>query len=333
MSALTFEQFLRALGLRPKSVVADGKWHRCATEAYPRRRNGTYKLMPDLRAGLARDFSIMTETARWRADHAEEIAVFDPDQLAEARSEASRAERDRLQQASGAALRHYLYCQPIRRVHPYLESHGLTMLGTDRLRVDSMGWLVVPASVGTRLVSVQSISAKGEKRYWSGAQMAGASFTIEHKHATLTVFCEGLATALAIYHAVPESRVVCCFDSGNLSRITQRPLGLVVIAADNDHGTEQRIGKNPGLDAARRAQEATGAGIAVPEGIEGTDWCDYRLERFRARWGRRREFDSDHRIQAGVDSEIRLAVTRAAIYVPSPYADNPDASLDAALHS
>ena len=42
------------------------------------------------------------------------------------------------------------------------------------------------------------------------------------------------------------------------------PVGLAVVAADNDQGTEVRIGTNPGIDAAQAAADAAGAGVAVP---------------------------------------------------------------------
>lgn len=42
----------------------------------------------------------------------------------------------------------------------------------------------------------------------------------------------------------------------------------------NERLDEQRIGVNPGLEAAHRAAALIGCGVAWPQGIEGTDWCD-----------------------------------------------------------
>lgn len=51
-----------------------------------------------------------------------------------------------------------------------------------------------------------------------------------------------------------------------------------MICADNDHGTEAKRGTNPGREKAANAAELIGAGVAWPEGIEGTDFADALLE-------------------------------------------------------
>ena len=73
------------------------------------------------------------------------------------------------------------------------------------------------------------------------------------------------------------NQVVVCFDAGNLLPVVQRikPTGSVVMAADNDIGTQAKRGFNPGLEKATNAAELIGAGVAYPRGIEGTDWADF----------------------------------------------------------
>ena len=91
---------------------------------------------------------------------------------------------------------------------------------------------------------------------------------------------EGLATGLAIYQSVPMASVIVAFDCGNLLSVAERlrPVGSVVVCADNDTKTLATRGINPGLEKARNVAEYLGCGVAYPQGIEGSDWCDFLME-------------------------------------------------------
>jgi putative DNA primase/helicase len=167
---------------------------------------------------------------------------------------------------------------------------------------------------------VQRIAADGDKRFWTGAPTSATSYTIDRPGATLTVLCEGLATGLAIYAAVKMSRVVVAFTAGNLPKVaTKLPRrGMVVVAGDNDHQTEARTGRNPGLISAGEAAALLGCGVAAPDAIEGTDWHDYLAERMAERrervlYGQRPE--SESAIRRAVDGEIQQAMMRAARFL------------------
>jgi putative DNA primase/helicase len=79
---------------------------------------------------------------------------------------------------------------------------------------------------------------------------------------------------------VRQARVIVAFDAGNLLAVVDRikPAGSVVIAADNDHGTQAKRGVNPGLEKARNAADLIGCGVAYPQGIEGSDFADMLKE-------------------------------------------------------
>lgn len=301
-----FASFLREAGLIPGDIVADGRWRRCATEAKPRKKNGSYKLADDGGIGWCQNFEIHSEPLTWRPESSERPSF---DRAAFARRQA--AERKALIEATRAAQQFYLRCQPLRGGHPYLASHGLTMAGCFGLKVDSDGWLVIPVLIGAGLISVQRISADGEKKFWYGASVKGGSYTINRPAASLSVLCEGFATGAAIFAAAPLSRVIVAFNAGNLIN-TSMPRGLTVVASDNDHETEGRIGRNPGVQAAREAGESLGCGVAIPTGINGTDWADYRQEmvanRLERRTGRERESD----IRRAIDAEIAAVMMRHA---------------------
>jgi putative DNA primase/helicase len=140
--------------------------------------------------------------------------------------------------------------------------------------------LIVPVFWRDRLMSIQSITPDGQKRFWTGAPVKGGALVLDRPRAALTAVCEGLATGLAIFQSLRMARVIVAFDAGNLVHAVDqlRPTGSVVICADNDHGTEAKRGTNPGREKAANAAELIGAGVAWPEGIEGTDWADYLAE-------------------------------------------------------
>lgn len=305
-----FADFLRANGLLPKDIVADGKWRRCPTEAHPKKKNGAYKLADDGRAGWCQDHANHQAPLMWRADKEFVAPKVDHAAIARRRSEERRA----LIRATHAARTFFMECAPLRGGHPYLASHGLDMTGCAGLKVDRDGWLVVPAMLDRNLMSVQRISPDGDKRFWTGASVKGASYTIDRSGASINVLCEGLATGLALFAAVPLARVVVAFDAGNLSRVNFPRRGLAVVAADNDLATEERIGTNPGIEAAQKAANAIGCGVAIPADITGTDWCDLRNERLAARMENRGR-QSEGAIRRAVDAEIAVSISRQATFL------------------
>ena len=84
----------------------------------------------------------------------------------------------------------------------------------------------------------------------------------------MVLVAEGYATAATIYQATGHP-IAVAFDCGNLEPVARAlrkkyPRARIVICADNDLETEQRTGRNPGMEAARRAAAAVGGTVAVP---------------------------------------------------------------------
>ena len=274
----TFEQTLIQAGLRPRAIVADGRIRRCATDGKPSKRNGWYVLRPD-GTGAWGDWSIGSGDAIGHyGQEATQIRLPTAAELAE-RERRKKAERDARLKAIRGARMFWDQSQRPRSLHPYLVRKQLTAMGTSGLRVHG-DLLVVPVLWQGRLVSVQTITADGEKRFWPGAPVKGGAMVLDRPRAALTAFCEGFATGLAIFQCVRMARVVVAFDAGNLVQVVDqmRPTGSVVICADHDHATQARRGFNPGIEKATTAAELIGAGVAWPEGIEGSDWADALYE-------------------------------------------------------
>ena len=300
-----FETFARGLGLRPRTVMADGKWRRCPTDEHPRKRNGAYKLLPGGTLGFVQDWASMDKPATWKAG--KHVDEFDINLFRQAQKKAD----DDQHEAIAAAQAFYDRAEPLRDGHPYLEAHGLDVSGCEGLRVDGTGWLVVPAYRGREVVSVQRIAPDGTKRFWRGAPVAGTTYTIRRRTPAMYVICEGLATGLACWMAEPTAQVIVAWNAGNLAQV-MAPRGLVVVAADNDKATHDRTGTNPGLEAGKRAAERIGCGVACPVAIKGTDWCDYLSEHMAQRLTLKGKWTSDDYVRRVVLAEIRTELRRHA---------------------
>lgn len=315
---MTFEETLRAAGLLPRTIAADGKWRRCPTVDHPKKKNGAFKLAVDGAVGWYQDWATQTEAVTWRVERPTNAPVRSAPDFAGIARRAAQNRREQ-EQATKEAREYYASaCRPLLGGHAYLTAHGLDMTGCVGLKVDRKGWLVIPAYDGRGMLStVQRISAEGEKRFWPGAPVQGASYTVDRQRASITVLCEGLATGLAVFAAAPLTRVVVAFNSGNLIRVAERlaQRGMVVVAADNDHGTAERLGKNPGLEAAQQVAAVLGCGVAAPEHIAGTDWADYRQERLATRLGQMGPRDRESEVRRAVDAEIAAAITREARFI------------------
>lgn len=173
----------------------------------------------DGKVGFFQDWSRDQEPHTWKADG--EVTIgreYDPAEMRKAREEQRREKRA----AIVDAREFYSSCKPLLYGHDYLRAHGLDMTGCYGLKVDDEGWMVVPGYVRGRVVTVQRISPEGQKLFWKGAPSKGAYYPIERRGATVTVFCEGLATGLALYACLPLAQVITTFSTGNLVEVARR---------------------------------------------------------------------------------------------------------------
>jgi len=271
---MTFPDFCRALGLIPPLIIEPGRWHRCATEDHPKSRNGALKLASDGETGWAQDHGTMHEVSQWWRD-GENKAKADPEKLRQVMTDATRQRVISEATATAAAWLAFREAKPLRGTHPYLHKKRLTVEGCQYLRKDASDRLLVRMNdEAGKMRSLQSIDHNGLKKFWLGAPASGCRYMLARSGSTVTILCEGLSTGLTLYCACQNASVVVCFSAANMVQVakSRKWTGMVVVAGDNDADTEERIGRNPGVVAAKAAAEAIGCGTAIPASCG--DWND-----------------------------------------------------------
>jgi putative DNA primase/helicase len=296
MSALDdFAAALAAADLGEPDIIGDGRVHRFrTTDDKPGAASGWYVLhldgTPNGRAGSWRISPDGAPLVTWRPEAPQHL---DPAEVARQRREiqqrqrARAAEQARAQRAAAGVARRIWQASQPARVHPYLTrkgiaAHGARIVDTCRepyairpdlppaKRPDYRGCLLIPVTIDRRILSLQFIRPDGAKRFLSGGRTEGGYFAIGAAQDDRPLYlAEGLATAATI-HELTQAPTVAAFNAGNLEPVARHmrarwPERQIIIAADNDFGTEARTGRNVGLDYGRRAADAIGAALVYPD--------------------------------------------------------------------
>lgn len=243
---MNFEQCLRGAGLRPRDIIPDGRIRRCATDEKPMKRNGWYVLHPD-RRGMWGDWASGTGGAlgHWKDEYMTRQAPNERTQACMRAQIDAERHRQRKARTDAAELAAKLKNEASLARHPYLinkgflDLHGLVLVRGDKKL------LMVPMFIDGRIVGCQLIDEDGGKKFLTGQQTKGATYTLG---SGVAVYCEGYATALSVHAALSAARmpraVVACFSAGNMQHVAKR--GFVV--ADNDEsGTGQRAAEAIGM--------------------------------------------------------------------------------------
>jgi putative DNA primase/helicase len=155
---------------------------------------------------------------------------------------------------------------PANPAHPYLRAKGIKPHGI-RQRGDR---LIIPLQdADGKLWTVQRIYGSGiRKRFFPNGRKQGCYFAIGGRVRYRLIIAEGFATAASVFEATNIPTFVA-FDAGNLMPVAEAlrkkyPLADIVIAADNDLGTEASNGINPGMVAALKAARSVNGRVALP---------------------------------------------------------------------
>jgi putative DNA primase/helicase len=172
----------------------------------------------------------------WRDENHRDDAEFRR-QLAAARAKErafATAARQRRREAAHDARA--LIREATLAPHPYLARKGFP----ERTGLVHGEKLLIPiraAEEYERILSVQEIDVRGEKRFLKGSRTRGGIHRLGVPNARRTALCEGYATALSLEAALKRlpgpHAVVACFSASNLELVAPRfPEALV--CADHD---------------------------------------------------------------------------------------------------
>ena len=238
-------------------------------------------------AGAFGDWKTGLETT-WKNDDYQPDDGLDMAHLrAEWRKRDKKREAERKKKATAAAAK----CQKrwdgaaiADTDHPYLVRKGIAQ--APGIRQDRNTLLIPLKSMQTgKLVSLQTISADGDKLFAKDSFASGARTTIGQqafKRTNVIYVTEGWATGWTI-HRVTGDAVVVAFFAANLVSIAEGvrskyPGAEIIVAADNDRWTETPQMQNPGVTFGARAAGAALASLAVPDFLdlatEPTDFND-----------------------------------------------------------
>lgn len=179
--------------------------------------------------------------------------------------------------------------------HPYAVLKKLPM--SERVRRGSWeqrGWsdaLLYPIyNAQAQVTSLAAINVDGQKDLLAGGKKQGSFLPIGNiRGAKLLVIGEGLATVLAVCHALGCPGVVA-LDKDNLLPVAQTirelaPDADIIVLADDDQ--KQDTDKNPGIECAKKAAQAIGGRVAYPDMGKNADfwdvWHEQGVEAVRAR--------------------------------------------------
>ena len=158
--------------------------------------------------------------------------------------------------------------------HQYLAAKGIRAYGIYAQKDD----LIVPmVSIEGEIRSYQKIKSNGDKRYLEGAQKNGLTHRIGPEPKLRAYIVEGYATGVSVHEMTGEP-VYVAFDTSNLTPAikalrSRYPLAHLVVAGDNDQGTEGNPGK---VYAEKAAASVTNTSVILPvfQSNQGSDWND-----------------------------------------------------------
>ena len=267
-SLQTFRDILSDKGLMPSEIIADGKLHRCPTQAKPHKQNGAYIAHLDTPATLWWCNWESGEQGTFSEAEERTLSLTEKEALQQ-RQAAIKLQREiefsQRQAAAAQKARNELNAASLcSSDHPYLRRKGVPALGD--IRQGQNGELLVPVwDASGDLQSLQRIFADGEKRFLTGGKLYGGYFVIQGKPEKPLVICEGYATGASI-HLAHECTVYVAFAATNLPAVAKVVCGLFPDKAILICGDDDDAGRSKGQEAAQTAQ----ARLVLPTFTTGT---------------------------------------------------------------
>ena len=306
-------EFLSKLGIQPydeSNLIFNGELHRFRTrDDKAGEKSGAIIIhMDGWPAGYVQDWRRGIEE-NWKYDISglddEQQKYFNSEEYRKKCEEQERKARKKREfrqaEASDAAVRLWERLELAPKNHPYLLRKDITSIAwfedAESLRYNpKTKCLAVPLrDISKRLISIQWIPEEGHKMFFEGASLDGVFWSmwlqkLEKYPKSIILLGEGFATMSKVYELTGEPCVAAmsCYKLGQIARILREryPEARIIITADNDHETERKHGRNPGLIYAQNVANSKVFGKKLVNGVsfpefepeeEGSDWDDYAI--------------------------------------------------------
>lgn len=251
-----FLQSARARGLVIEHVNADGRIHRVPVDGKPKTdKTGWYVYHTGSERAYAVfgrwDDGLPDETWMERSDTPPTTA--EKKQMQETRQAIRKESEAGYSKAAAEARRLFDKAADADGTHAYLQKKRVKPFG---VKNEGASLLIPLRDAEDVLWSLQRILPNGEKRFHPGGRTSGCFHWLgDPAGAAWLLLAEGYATAATIHEATGLP-VVAAMNCGNLLPVAEAlaakyPDARFLVCADDDRNTEVKIGRNPGIDAAR----------------------------------------------------------------------------------
>ena len=306
-------EFLAKLGIEPyddSDVVINGELHRFRLrDDKPSEKSGAIIIHTDnWPAGYIQDWRKGIQEY-WKYDISglddEQRKYFNSEEYRKKCEEQERIARKKREakqlKAINAARSLWDRLLPAPGDHPYLVRKNtcyIAWIGKfEALRYNpNTKCLAVPLKdINGQLISIQWIPADEaeHKSFFTDAPLANSFWRIwfhnvDKNYSGPILLGEGFATMAKVFEltCLPCAAAMSCFRLENIAKILREkfPNAKIIIIADNDHQTERKTGKNPGLIHARNVCKSSLLGKPLADGLiypkfspeqNASDWDDF----------------------------------------------------------
>lgn len=324
-----FQNFMIELGYSPdQKIMADDHIHRIKVNGEKKSPHVTYQLKIDgnFAVGWCRSFKEgvthkFTSKDTRQLTKGEKAAI---ESEMKARKEAREAQiKSAQQKAAHRAQERWQKSVTADVDHPYILKKQIEPLSARQLGKN----LLIPVYSASKLVSLQTISEDGAKRFLTGGKLQGGYCLLAFKNDGYEkiIICEGYATGVSLRMATGKP-VLVAFTAANLGDITasvrkKHPDSEIIIAADNDAFTFIHNKKPEDVDTDEvptddpRWNEWRDQGLLVNTGIDKAKEvcakydCKMAVPEFTEQEGKPTDFNDLH-CREGIEA-VRLKILQA----------------------
>ena len=301
--------FLGKLGIEPydeADIILDGKLHRFRLRDDKQgEKSGAITIYTDgWPAGFVMDWRRGIKE-NWKYDISslddEQQKYFNSEEYRKKCEEQERRAREKREaeqrKYAEGARRMWNRLPEAPKNHPYLQRKSLIWINNTALRYnpDTKSLAVPLTNIYDMTFSIQWIPEEGHKTFFTGTTLKGLFWkiwieSIQQNPKGTILLGEGFATMLKVFEltSLPCVAAMSCYRLEEVAKILREkfPEAKIIITADNDHQTERKTGKNPGMTYAQNVCTSKKFGKSLADGLvypnfkpdeDGSDWDDFAI--------------------------------------------------------